>query len=347
MSLKKYLEGHSQAGNTLSILIIRKLQPHTYIVGDSSALALLKLNENHHHEPNIAMGMTVKLIKPRLIDNQTIETNKNFKPIKNKEAIKLQPTEKALKQFKVKEEDIKIQNNLITFQSIQENQSQTNIPSITFMVSNVSRIIETKTGKYQIAGILDKESQKTSINLYDSNIGKFEFGKIYTLTKIKKSIIRKDNEEQMRLMTTKFTKIIEASDGDQLNFDNVKFSEHQIHGIILGFGDINSYNSCEKHWNKLDEEKICPKCEGLPPKIKIDFNTDLYVQDTNSEEIKSFLIFKRQVSSINMDDEHEMIETKMNQLEGTNCSVEFDEPEREDQPIIPKRLKLEASDLNE
>ena len=62
MSLKKYLEGHSQAGNTLSILIIRKLQPHTYIVGDSSALALLKLNENHHHEPNIAMGMTVKLI---------------------------------------------------------------------------------------------------------------------------------------------------------------------------------------------------------------------------------------------------------------------------------------------
>ena len=157
-------------------MIIRKLQPHTYIVGDSSALALLKLNENHHHEPNIAVGMTVKLIKPRLIDNQTIETNKNFKPIKNKEAIKLQPTEKALKQFKVKEEDIKIQNNLITFQSIQGNQSQTNIPSITFMVSNVSRIIETKTGKYQIAGILDKESQKTGINLYDSNIGKFEFG---------------------------------------------------------------------------------------------------------------------------------------------------------------------------
>ena len=101
MSLKQFLEKQTLPGNTLAVLIVRKLQPYVYIVGDSSSLGLLQLTENPHHDKAICIGMTVKLIKPILIDDQTIQTNKNFKPIRNKEEIKIKPKEDSLKKFKV------------------------------------------------------------------------------------------------------------------------------------------------------------------------------------------------------------------------------------------------------
>ena len=343
MSLNKFLNGQKLPGNILIISIVQKLQANNYIVGDSSCLALLKISETSQHTRDILVGTTVKLIKPAVIDSQTIQTNSNFKPIICKENIKLTPSEEDLSKFNIKTEDTQSKNDLTTFQSIKTNQSQTNFPSITILVTNVSRIIQTNTGQYQIAGIMDTESEKTSINLYDSNIGKLEFGKIYTLTKIKKSMIRKDNETQMRLFTTKFTKISEASTQDKENFENIKLAENEIRGTILGFSDINTYASCERHWNKLDEDSLCPKCQGPPSKVKIDFNTDIYIQDTESEDIKSFLIFKRQVLNLNMENDPELIKSKLGELEGATCTVEYDESEYEDQAIIPKRLKLDIS----
>lgn len=340
MSLKQFLEKQTLPGNTLAVLIVRKLQPYVYIVGDSSSLGLLQLTENPHHDKAICIGMTVKLIKPILIDDQTIQTNKNFKPIRNKEEIKIKPKEDSLKKFKVKTEENESPNNLITFQSIEENKSQMNIASLTVLVSNISRIIETKTSKYQIAGIIDTENQKTSINLYDSSIGKFELGNIYTLTRLKKTMIRKENEYQMRILTTKYTKICEATVKDQRQFGNVKLAEHHVNGTIIGVGELNSYKSCEMHWNKLDENSICPKCDGSPPNIKIDFNTDIYIQETKSEDIKSFLIFKRHVGTLTESDDHETIEKNLSKLEGRTCEVQFDDPENEDQQIIPKKLQI-------
>ena len=60
-----------------------------YIVGDSSCLALLKIPEDPSHEKSISVGLTVKLIKPVVISEDTIESNKNFKPMKSKEDIKI------------------------------------------------------------------------------------------------------------------------------------------------------------------------------------------------------------------------------------------------------------------
>ena len=176
----------------------------------------------------------------------------------------------------------------ITLQTIPHGSS---VPSTLFQhqhVTNVSRIIKTKSGKYQIVAIMDIDSEKTSINLYDSNIGKLKFGEIYNITKVKKTMLRKDQATELRLLTTKFTKISEANEEDKGKFENVKLADKQIQGIIVGFGDINSYKSCEKHWNKLDEEDLCPKCESPPTKVKIDFNTDLYIQDSSTGDIKLF-----------------------------------------------------------
>ena len=154
---------------------------------------------------------------------------------------------------------------------------------------------------------MDTERKIISLNLTDSFIGKLEFGQICTISKVKKTVIRKNDENEVRLLTTKFTKMSEASEEDQMNFENVKLAEKTIQGIIIGLSDINSYKSCEKHWNKLDEDDICPKFGGRAPKVKTDFNTDLYIQDSVSDEIHSFLIFKRQVKTIISEDNHEAL----------------------------------------
>ena len=59
------------------------------IEGDSSCLALLKLPEDPSHEKSISVGLTVKLINPVVITEDIIDSNKNFKPIKSKEVIKI------------------------------------------------------------------------------------------------------------------------------------------------------------------------------------------------------------------------------------------------------------------
>ena len=178
------------------------------------------------------------------------------------------------------------------------------------------------------------------INLYDSNVGKIEFGKIYRLTNLRKACIKKDEETKTRLFTTKFTKIMEASPNEKILFENVNIAKNQLHGIILGHSEVNCYKSCEKHWNKLDKEEICPKCEGIPKKIRIDFNTDLYIQDSSTEDIKSFLIFKRQMKMITFEDSEDEIKVKMEEIEGKKCTIDFDGPTNEDEKIIPKRVTV-------
>ena len=148
----------------------------------------------------------------------------------------------------------------------------------------------------------------------------------------------------LRLMTTRFTKIT-RTDNDP-DFENARLCDNMINGTILGFNEINIYKSCEQHWNKLDGDQECPICEKAPVKSKYDFNTDLYIQNQDTNDIQSFLIFRRQAAQLitlaeNDEDESEdSIGLKLNELEGKSCIVEFDDQSDDNKPIIPKRIKL-------
>ena len=63
---------------------------------------------------------------------------------------------------------------LVPFESITYSKGPSVIPEVTVIVTNVSRIIETKNGKYQIAGLMDHKGKPMSINLYGTNIGAFK-----------------------------------------------------------------------------------------------------------------------------------------------------------------------------
>ena len=165
-----------------------------------------------------------------------------------------------------------------------------------------------------------------------------EGGGIYRLEKLKQTIIKKEGEPETRLLTTKSTKISEASEKEQEFFINVKLAENQWHGIIAGVSEINHYKSCQEHWNRLDEDEKCPKCDKIPAEVNLNFSTELYIQDSNTDDIKPFLIFKRLMKMITDEDGEDEINAKMGQLEGKECKIDFDDPTNDDEIIIPKRL---------
>ena len=127
---------------------------------------MLSVTENPQHAKDIKVGSTIKLLKPIMLDNETLQTNKSFRPIKSRTAIELTPSEEEISRFDTKTEERKVSTNLATFKMIQDNYDITTVSSLTAMVEHLSRIIETNAGKYQIVGLIDTESEKMSINLF-------------------------------------------------------------------------------------------------------------------------------------------------------------------------------------
>ena len=70
-------------------------------MGDSSGLALLDITENPHHEKELKVTSTVKLLKPVAKDKQTINTNKKFKPMQTKQDLNISQSEEDISKLNV------------------------------------------------------------------------------------------------------------------------------------------------------------------------------------------------------------------------------------------------------
>ena len=255
--------------------------------------------------------------------------------------IDLTPSDSDLEKFFPLPHDQKASCKLTTFKSIKASKNQTIISSITAIVGHTSRVIETARGNYQITGLVNINNDKISIKIYDSNINKIEPANIYILTNVKISTINKDGKFEKRLLTTKLTTISEASADNKTKFENRTLGERKATGTIIGFSELKSYNSCGIHWNKLSEDNLCVKCESNATDIKVDYTAELYLQESDSDEIQSFRLFKRQLEMLIPTLNDESLEQKLDELEGKECTVDYDEPADTDSSIIPRRLRLQ------
>ena len=89
MVLLNFLETSDLPGNILELSVIKKIDIYRFIVGDNSALAELNLSANPLHAKDIKVGTTIKLLKPTKLDGKTLQTNKNFKPLKSQNNIEI------------------------------------------------------------------------------------------------------------------------------------------------------------------------------------------------------------------------------------------------------------------
>ena len=338
-TLQKFLESGTDSGNFISLAMVKKITSEKYIVGDASCLGLLEIKKNGKE---MKIGTGIKLVKPIRINEYTLQCNPHFSPVKTLEFDNIAPKNKEIQVIEGKVEistDDEAKDNNLNFEKIRKMPPKTTIQNVSFLVINASRIIQTKSGQYQICGIKDIDSNKISINLYDKFISKLEVGSIITAKKISNFLLKKEGEYIARLQTTKFSILSEASPKTKLAFKNVKLADNSVSGIILGFTNISCYFSCAKHWNKIDEDEMCPVCGGKPQETKFDFKAEVLVENEEEKDnVKAFLLFKRAAAMVTTESNEDEVEATLAKYEGKKCTVEHDDTDEDDKIVIAKRL---------
>ena len=134
----------------------------------------------------------------------------------------------------------------------------------------------------------------------------------------------------MRLHSTGFTKIEVGTMEDSVNFQNIGNGDESITGVVIGFGDIAIYQSCKVHYNKLDDDLKCPKCnvEIAPDDILEDFRSEVYIEaskdDNNEDEtdVKEIIFFKKALTRP-QDFPQNNIEEKLNAFTGKTAKIDY------------------------
>ena len=338
-SLTKLLESEQKTG-TVIIKILKKGNTNDcYIVADQSSYAILDLTSKPYYSNYIELEKTYKIIKCIVEHDKLIPSN--FKPIICKSQITVQANKKKLHEIAKKLEGPSTSKLIqkVNLQHLEENaKDNTYISNLSVIIATVSRPIETQRGTYKIATIIDENSNKANLNLYDKHADQVESGIVYSMHKIKKITIQTNGEGKMRLCANKFSVITQITDQNQIDsFENIMIGDAKVNGTLEAIIDLSFYESCKKHFFKVDEDGNCRACTGIAVQTKPDFTGKIYItSDTDDLEVQ---FFKRQMGSIvGETDDQEKIGDKLNDLVDKMVSIEY-KKNNEEQNILVK-IKL-------
>ena len=282
----------------LHIQVVKQIDSSSYIIADKTRAAILEVSKAHVAKPLIE-GTSYKVIKCIKEDNMTLNTNPRFKPVQHKSKLEIENLDgkvKELEDFLRKRSKAKMYTDI---ESLEPKLVHSKIPEITLKVMTKSRVITTNKGNYQICTVKDWKGKKTSVNLYSKLIDNVQVFGIYKFTNLRKGEILKNDELQMRLHTTNFTKLTEGTIDDTLNFKHVINGDQSVVGELIGVGEVTSYKSCKFHLSKISDTDKCPKCDKklAAEDINDDFRIEVYIEeklDENEEsDVKQIMIFKK------------------------------------------------------
>ena len=276
----------------VNVKVFKKLSDNMFIIVDDTGHALLETNQE------LEEGIVYKLLKPKCV-NKIFEANPKLKILKTK--IKLQT--KALTKMEIK----KYQDLVASFQpkvttekkadmnnftKCEASNGNANIEMLTVLIVSKSGDIEGKYGKYNIVTAKDCNGNKNSINIYHDKTKIVNIEKLLTFTALKKTPYKQDNADYHRLATVWNTRIFESKEANE--FKDVLLGDEKCIGIVLGYQDLKTYESCIKCSSKLAED-FCKKCQKDVQGNKVnDFYVTVYVQDMNDEEsIIELFAFKK------------------------------------------------------
>ena len=297
--LKEFLIDGKLKNAYLTVKVVKQIDPSTYIIADSSQAALLDTSESQDKRKPMTNGVWYKLIKCSKENDKTVKLNRTFKPVIHKSKENIKNIELKVQEI---EEFINAKSASVEYTTIDIIKSKpvnSKVNALTIKVMSVSRTINTSKGNYQICTVKDCKGVKASLNLYSKLVDSMDTFKIYMLTNLRKGEIFKNNEREMRLHTTSFTKIEEGTVEDSVNFKEVRNGQASVFGELIGIGDITTYKSCKVHYNKVNDLDECPKCAKIlsQDELHSDFRLEMYIetkdQDTDELNVIQILIFKR------------------------------------------------------
>ena len=314
--------------NFLHVNVLKKISSTQFIVGDKTGLAIMIIASED--ATNVEIGKGLKMVKPSLVEKEFIACHPKFSPMKTKHfQIDVNPEDVMQLEMSGKK-NVKVDKG-ISFNQIENDYSDNAIiDSVLVYVTTKSKTIDGKYGSYQICNMKDYEGNALSINLYKQNMNRLEVNKVYKLQKIKKTTIK--TETGLRMATTNFTKIKDASTEESDIFADVQIADHVIEGLCIMFNNLSYYSSCKKHLTKLSEDSCCQECGQIGKEDgKTDFRCSLIIENCEDGSMSSIVIFKRHLdinqNSDDTDDETEakLIEIIEDKVVGKNCQVHYNE----------------------
>ena len=324
MTIQKLISGENV--NFLQVNVLKELNSTQYIVGDATGMAIMTIEEASAKFVEVGKGL--KMVKPSKVDENNIAAHPKFNPQKTK-ATDLEMDFDEIDRLSTQGTNISSIRKGINFSEIETDFGQNAmINQVLAYVTSASRTIEGKYGAYQICNLVDYDGNTLAINLYKSNINKLEIHKAYKLEKIKKTAIKSDNGK-LRLATTNFTKILDATTGEADLFADVKIADKKLQGTCLMFNNLNIYKSCKKHMTRLDDG-ICGECgQTEMENQKADFRCSLVIFDPNAEDdnMTEITIFKRHLN-VNIDvdcNEEKLIQILENSIVDKECEIHYNE----------------------
>ena len=326
MAIQKLIDGEKV--HFLLVNVFREISKNQFIVGDKTGLAVLSVADGCSR--NIEIGKGLRILKPSKVKDQLIASHPKFNPMKTEsleitvDTIKMDNLEKLHKVTSTVDKGI-------SFNQIENDYGETAvIDTMLVYVTTKSRIIEGKFGNYQICNIIDHEGNTFSINLYNHHVDKLDCNHVYLLQKVKKTTITTDTG--IRMATTIFTKIHNATPDQSDVFKDVKISDKKIDGTCIMFTDLNYFRSCKKDLTKIDEDGKCYYCGDLDIEgSKPDFRCSLIIElkeksdDIEDDAITSIVVFMRHLGMevTNEDKEDKIIELLEERIVGKMCEVYY------------------------
>ena len=116
-SLSEFIQSGKLIGNSLTVTVIKKVTAEVYIIGDVSRLGILQIKRN---EKDMKIGAGIKLIKPLQVNENMIQCNPHFKPMKTFDHEKISP----------KAEEIESMERKAEVNTVAEDDSYTNFEEI-------------------------------------------------------------------------------------------------------------------------------------------------------------------------------------------------------------------------
>ena len=224
-TLKKALE--NEKTTILNLQVLRKISSNTFLVGDSSAIAIL--TDPRKTKVTLVEGAFVKIIKPLIKEGKLI-CNEKFSLVRGSKF-----------EFKFDETDIE---NCISTATGGEQISQLsdfdhisasqNIPNITLKVCSVSRPYVGKYSEYRNIIAKDISGNKVTVTLYKKMKESCQQGDVYTFQKLKKTDYKAADEVYFRLSSTSVTTIEKLGAYQAKNFEKILIGDGACEGQFVG-----------------------------------------------------------------------------------------------------------------
>ena len=318
-SLATIMASENKTGTITVKLLQNTNSEDLFIVGDGSNYALLNLSSHPEYSKLVKVENAYKFIKCT-VDNDQI-TPSSFKPIQSKAKIEITANKKKLEKI------VKMANSLTPktkTSQLEEIEKEAKVNSyhsnLTVMVTKVSRKIEGSNGAYKISTVTDSNNYRAELNLYEPHLDTLEVGKIIKMDKVKKIMIN----EKMRLCAVRFTMITKDEDAKTKDaFKDVTIGQNKTLGIVEGIVDVSYYQSCKVHMCKIDMDNRCHHCNQEVQETQHNLTAIMYL--TTADDTIQIRCWKSQMKFLTDKDTEEEIAVKINQVEGTEMTVEYDE----------------------